>query len=146
MVHLRRGDDLMGAPQQILLANIAGDFLLLVQGAVGVINGYSADPGVGLFGSITPTEYQGIPVYSVLSRASNFDFRIELVSLSSLGQDFFSDIYVRDDIGNFRQFLSAAASFSHVGDSNVWAWGDGSNPVWNSAKPPPGLPKTMRII
>jgi len=81
------------------------------------------------YGALTPTTLRGTTVSNVATLPT-VDFRIFFDA--NVSQSYFRSVLVQDGTGAWRQYTSAAATFSHPsGSTSQWDW-TGGTAVWTS--------------
>lgn len=131
----------MGAPQQILLAGGINrtPVQTLVVGNGGSVQGFSSDPSLGTFGSLTGGGLAAPQIALIASGARDLIMR----SSGTVLQNAFKDIYIQDGTGTVRVYTSASAVYAPSGSNTQWAWGTGSSPVYVFANV--GLSRTVQF-
>jgi len=103
-------------------------------GNIGGVFGYNDGSGIG---AISPANFRGIGITSVISDSGDWDLSLQLNS-NSVGQSFLKGVRVQTTSGTIRTYLASAASFSVVGPASNWNWGaGGSSMAWTSTSPSP---------
>jgi hypothetical protein len=95
-----------------------------------VPGGFGWSSGDG--GSISPSTLKGQNV-TIVETVTGVRNLLITINAASLPQNFFTRVLVANNAGTFVSFNSSAASYTAGGVNCIWAFGDGSSPVWTSA-------------